>query len=324
MNGMKRIRARFHIHDSVLLRFPSQTSIINQVVLKSKAKEMIPPVQEKHLQESFQSLVDEQLGDTKCDSDIKGLFYRVYKQFLRDRDVKQYFGDSAIVHQIRIHLKGNLKTRKDGLDFVRKLKKEGIEYGILKSNFLRTLGLMDNHYSRLLTDISKRSNIPIADVKTSQILPSSDSFANEGIIMDYLDQFNHRSKINDYLVINSPQAAEALTSMGFKLGLKLILVTDPFFEKPTSTLTTMIEQYKEAKKTQNEVLCENIRDEMGSLNQITVKTLNEVHDFIDIINDTKVKEPINGNSFWGTLEQMELSILGNLESRHGPLTEKTH
>lgn len=313
---LKRPKLRFHIHEPVLFDFPQQTSIINKVVLKSEATKLIPHLQRNSLEKSFHNVMIDSIEDAQDDNDVKSLYRKVYKPFLKDYELGKYFTNAAIVNQIRSYLSSNLKLRDDCSGFLQSIANDNdSSFGILRSDYLKTVGVMDQHYDNLLYHVGKRSNVLLKCHFSKPLSPLMNA-QNEFTINDYL-KGQCRLRSTDYFLINSPTQAESLTTLAFKLSMKVVLITEPYFERPTSMLTGAIERYDVARVANDLNECELIKHQLSEMNQITVKNLNEFQKFIQIVHHGECEKrlSLDETSFWGKLQQMELSILGELESK---------
>lgn len=320
-------KIRLHFHEPVLFDFPKQTTLINRAVLKAESSKLIPELQAGSLQKSFDNVMMDGVEGVIDDNGLKSLYRKVYKPFLKDGDLAKYFSNAAIVNQVGSYLSSNLKLR-DGahglLDYVADKGTGTVGAGILRTDYLKTVGVIDQHYKTLLFRVGEKAGNStfLTKFKPSRPMSSFDSLQNELTVLEYLEKVGQgSSNTTDYLIINCPAQAESLTTLAFKLGMKVVVITEPYFEKPTSTLTDLIYRFKEANRLDNAGECKHIKTQLSNLDQIAVKDLDGFLDFLQIVQEEKSMaskshlSSVDESSFWGKLYQMELSILGELESK---------
>lgn len=261
----------------------------------------------------------------KNDNEVKSLFRKIYKPFLGSSALEAHFRDAAIISQIRNHIYDRLELRDDAKNLLAQLyKNDTAKIGVLRSDYLPSIGVMVYHFKNVLYNVGRRTT-RLNGTPFSETLIPGQNLTNEGHIESYLKKFEPSDAL-DYLIINSPTQAEALTTMGFKLGMKVILVTEPFFEKPTSTLTGLFSRYENIKGSTTVFDIgerKAIQNELSQMNQIAVKDLTELKMLMTIIQDqpSAKRQTELKSSFWGKVQQMEMGILGELESRGGKYRE---
>lgn len=319
--GVGKQKFRFHFHDSALFDFPKQASLINKVVLKSKAPKLIPQSQQDLLQTSFENVMKNDACSAKNDNEVKSLFRKIYKPFLDSSNLEAHFRDAAIISQIRNHIYNHLELRGDAKKLLAQLyRDDSASIGVLRSDYLPSIGVMVYHFKNVLYNVGRRST-RLNGTPFSETLIPGQNLTNEEHIASYLKKFE-QSDAMDYLIMNSPSQAEAMTTIAFRLGMKVILVTNPFFEKPTSTLTKYFAHYQKIKHSDSVLDIserKSIQTELAQMNQIAVKDLSELRMLMNTIqeNPSPKKQRDSKTSFWGQVQQMELGILGELESRSG-------
>jgi hypothetical protein len=259
------------------------------------------------------------------------LYAQIYHPFLTKAQLSAYFKEptsnnlSALKSFVMRHIRLN-DSAISALEFI--YQKPSFDFGILRGSYFASLGIVDD-YGKLLHNANSKlfRNHMHRDVNYSSPLSSNNFKKNEEILLGYLkqsSQLHHGvSNLKNFLVVDNPNQSEFFISMAAKLGVNVIVLTESNFASPSSTINHLFQRYQMYRSQRDLFKCHEIHSQLSNMKLISMKSMKELMTFLDILQDPYLRlyqlNALNAgtsmNSFDKRLLEMELSILGDIETK---------
>lgn len=317
--------AKFHVHDSVLFSQPPQTTHLNSALLRNETTGWVTPDELPALQRSFETLLrGYNVGAVEA-ADLKKLYCKVYYPFLTQQQLKECVRDSDMTQLQRFVIK-HARLTHEGSELLKRLTNAaGLDFGVLRGEYFASLGLTPVQYGHLLRSANKQifEGHDKQNYNFSKVISKSNGVTSSLNMERYLKSSSslHRStNLKNYLVVNSPEESEMFANLAQQFGTSIVILTGTHFQSD-SLVAPLIHEYQVSKLRGSVDHCTDIRSELQSLQFLPMKDVQELIQFTSIIDDVQVPSPaydstsvLDTTSFEETLRQMEISILGNVET----------
>lgn len=314
---------KLHIHDSVLFQQKPQTWHINRALLDNGKTQLISHGELKALQKSFESLMKGYNTGNLDYKDLIKLYSKVYYPFLRSEEIREFFGRDPRGSMARLqdYMIKHVRLTGDGISLLKHVhESSGLDFGVVRGDYFASLGITPILYGSLLRSSNKSlfSKHHKQNINYSKVINGMDGHLSATMMERYLKSSSslHRAfNLKNYLVVNSPHESEMFVNLAQRFGISVIILTDKHFENPQSLVSPLLHDYQMCKLKGSTDQCDEIREHLSSLKFLPMKNVRELITFTNALEDVDRKQPkFDSASFDETLRQMELSILGNIET----------
>lgn len=308
---------KFHIHDSLLFQQEPQTQCINRALLRNDAQHWITNAEMEAVQKSFDTLVSGYNVGQMNGNDLMKLYAKVYYPFLNKTQVRDSFKERNM-SKLQSYVTKHVRLTQEGSFLLKTISQsKSMDFGVLRGQYFASLGFSPIAYGHLLNSSNRTlfQGHNKQNINFSKVLTKVDGEASVLAMERYLKSSSslHKStQLKNYLVVNSPQECEMYANLAQRFGTRIVILTGQNFERSESSVAPLLYDYQMAKLRASWDQCGEIRNALTSLKFLPMRDVNELLQFITVVEE-KVGESALA-SFDETLRQMELSILGHVET----------